>query len=299
MMSIWMFCRRYFFDYEQYDNDEELNIREASYGTLVRRCIRILIIEIQLGFIYLIAALVSIYTLNIGRITRIRMKRWIIEGFCAPVKIYIFCLQNANLLYRTCNINILLFDYRGYGKSTGAPSEAGLYTDALAVYNYVRKRNDLDQNKIFLFGRSLGGAVALNLASQLSQTNATPPLYAVIVENTFTSIPDMAKRLFQVSVLDYVPNWCYKNVYPSLSKMRSIKVPILFLSGGQDELVPSQMMEKLHEECKSSKKQLAVFPDGQHNTTWLSHDYTSRIRKFLAECSTSMPTESSTSTDLI
>ncbi|CAF4661630.1 unnamed protein product, partial [Rotaria magnacalcarata] len=63
----------------------------------------------------------------------------------------------------------------------------------------VRKRNDLDQNKIFLFGRSLGGAVALNLASQLSQTNATPPLYAVIVENTFTSIPDMAKRLFQVS----------------------------------------------------------------------------------------------------
>ncbi|CAF4896164.1 unnamed protein product, partial [Rotaria socialis] len=62
------------------------------------------------------------------------------------------------------------------------------------------------------FGRSLGGAVALNLASQLAQTNPTPPLYAVIVENTFTSIPDMAKRLFQVSVLDYVPNWCYKNV---------------------------------------------------------------------------------------
>ena len=95
--------------------------------------------------------------------------------------------------------------------------------------------------------------------------NATPQLHAVIVENTFTSIPDMAKRLFQVFVLDYVPNWCYKNVvrqmkccyssisieglfkYPSLSKIRHIKAPILFLSGGQDELVPSQMMEKLHE----------------------------------------------------
>ncbi|CAF4695797.1 unnamed protein product, partial [Rotaria sp. Silwood2] len=121
-------------------------------------------------------------------------------------------LQNANLLYRTCNINILLFDYRGYGKSTGAPSEAGLYTDALAVYNYVRKRNDINQQKIFLFGRSLGGAVALHLASHLAQTNATPSLYGIIVENTFTSIPDMAKRLFQVTVLDYVPNWCYKNV---------------------------------------------------------------------------------------
>jgi hypothetical protein len=52
----------------------------------------------------------------------------------------------------------------------------------------------------------------LHLASHLAQNNATPPLYAVIVENTFTSIPDMAKRLFQVVVLDYVPNWCYKNV---------------------------------------------------------------------------------------
>lgn len=74
-----------------------------------------------------------------------------------------FSLQNAHLLYRACNINILLFDYRGYGKSTGSPSETGLYTDALAVYDYVRKRNDLNQEKIFLFGRSLGGAVALHL----------------------------------------------------------------------------------------------------------------------------------------
>lgn len=74
-----------------------------------------------------------------------------------------FSLQNAHLLYRTCNINILLFDYRGYGKSTGAPSENGLYTDAIAVYEYVRKRTDLNQQKIFLFGRSLGGAVALHL----------------------------------------------------------------------------------------------------------------------------------------
>jgi len=192
-------------------------------------------------------------------------------------------LQNAHLLYRTCNINLLLFDYRGYGKSTGSPSENGLYTDALAVYEYVRKRTDLNQEKIFLFGRSLGGAVALHLASHLAQTNATPPLHSVIVENTFTSIPDMAKRLFQVFVLDYVPNWCYKNVYPSITKIRHIKVPVLFLSGGQDELVPAAMMEKLHEECKSQNKQLVIFPDGQHNTTWLAHNYTSEIRKFLAE----------------
>ncbi len=145
--------------------------------------------------------------------------------------LFLIRLQNVHLLYRACNINILLFDYRGYGKSTGTPSETGLYTDAQAVYDYVRTRTDLNQDKIFLFGRSLGGAVALHLgknkinnkypnsslfffrkASHLAQTNTTSPLYCVILENTFTSISDMAKRLFQVFVLDYVPIWCYKNV---------------------------------------------------------------------------------------
>jgi fermentation-respiration switch protein FrsA (DUF1100 family) len=76
---------------------------------------------------------------------------------------FLIRLQNVHLLYRGCNINILLFDYRGYGKSTGKPSEAGLYTDAQAVYDYVRTRTDLNQEKIFFFGRSLGGAVALHL----------------------------------------------------------------------------------------------------------------------------------------
>lgn len=81
--------------------------------------------------------------------------------------VFFSSLQNAHLLYRVCNINIVLFDYRGYGKSTGSPSENGLYTDALAVYDYVRKRQDINQEKIFLFGRSLGGAVALHLGKNI------------------------------------------------------------------------------------------------------------------------------------
>ncbi|CAF1213376.1 unnamed protein product [Rotaria sp. Silwood1] len=202
-------------------------------------------------------------------------------------------LQNAHLLYQACNINILLFDYRGYGKSTGRPSESGLYIDAQAVYDYVRKRTDLNQEKIFFFGRSLGGAVALHLASHLAETNTTLPLYCIILENTFTSIPDMAKKLFQFFLLDYIPTWCYKNVFASIKKIRHIKVPILFLSGAQDELVPSQMMQKLHEESTSLKKQFIIFSDGQHNTTWLSHNYTDQIYRFLHECSTSFETTSS------
>ncbi|CAF0790581.1 unnamed protein product [Didymodactylos carnosus] len=204
-------------------------------------------------------------------------------------------LQNAQILYRSCDINILLFDYRGYGKSTGTPSEMGLYTDAQAVYDFVRKREDLNQEKIFLFGRSLGGAVAFHLASELGQMNSVPPLSCVMVENTFTSIPEMAKRLFQVFVLDYVPNWCYKNVFSSLSKIRHIKVPVLFLSGGQDELVPTIMMQKLFEECKSQKKYFHNFPDGMHNTTWLASDYSQIIRKFLIDCNNERSRHSSSS----
>ena len=81
--------------------------------------------------------------------------------------IFIFAirLQNAYLLYQECKINILLFDYRGYGKSTGKPSEWGLYIDAQAVYDYVRQRTDLIQEKIIFYGHSLGGAVALHFGN--------------------------------------------------------------------------------------------------------------------------------------
>ncbi|CAF2093983.1 unnamed protein product [Rotaria magnacalcarata] len=206
-------------------------------------------------------------------------------------------LQNVHLLYRGCNINILLFDYRGYGRSTGKPSEVGLNIDALAVYDYVRTRTDLNQEKVFVFGRSLGGAVALHLAAHLAESNEMLPLHCVIVENTFTSIPDMGKRLFQIFVIDYIPHWCFKNLYQSIKIMRHIKVPVLFISGAQDELVPPPMMRQLFEECTSTKKQLVSFPDGQHNTTWLSNNYTTQIYRFLYECSTSCETASSTASN--
>lgn len=99
------------------------------------------------------------------------------------------------------------------------------------MYDFVRQRTDLNHEKIILFGRSLGGAVALQLgkekkrtlntflnfdvlfkAAYLSEASDSIPLHSVIVENTFTSIAGMAKRLFGVFLLDYIPNWCYKNV---------------------------------------------------------------------------------------
>ncbi|CAF2042633.1 unnamed protein product [Rotaria magnacalcarata] len=98
MMAILMFGRSHFFGYEQPDDDEELNNQERSYNSLANHFIKLLIIEIQLTFIYCVVALVSTYTLNITHITRMKLKRWIIESFYAPLTIY--CFFYVHYVYR-------------------------------------------------------------------------------------------------------------------------------------------------------------------------------------------------------
>jgi len=97
-----------------------------------------------------------------------------------------FCLPNAKTLYYTTACNILMVEYRGYGNSAGIPSEKGLILDGQAAIDFLRSRNDIDHKKIFLFGRSLGGAVAIHLAL-LNQDK----LCGIMVENTFLSIDEM------------------------------------------------------------------------------------------------------------
>lgn len=93
---------------------------------------------------------------------------------------------------------------------------AGLYQDARAAIDYICNRSDINQQKILVFGRSLGGAVALHVASDPCFANR---IAAVVVENTFTSIPEMARALFNFSILHYLPEWCYKNkVFPHLCR---------------------------------------------------------------------------------
>jgi fermentation-respiration switch protein FrsA (DUF1100 family) len=140
-------------------------------------------------------------------------------------------LANAQLLYQNLAINILLVEYRGYGPSKvtllitfsfylyiipiiiiyilqGVPSEKGLYLDAKAAFEFVANRPDLNPNKIFVFGRSLGGAVALNLCSR---KEIRERVAGIIVENTFTSIPSLARKIFDFPGIKYLPRWFYSN----------------------------------------------------------------------------------------
>ena len=102
---------------------------------------------------------------------------------------------------------MFLVEYRGYGLSEGAPSEKGFYKDAEASINYLLTRNDIDTTKIIAFGQSIGGAVVIDLASKLGDK-----LFALIVENTFTSLPDIGRELFSgLPGVYYFPDAFFKN----------------------------------------------------------------------------------------
>ncbi|KAK4877423.1 hypothetical protein RN001_009929 [Aquatica leii] len=190
-------------------------------------------------------------------------------------------LQNTAGLYHNLHCNILLVEYRGYGLSEGAPSEEGLYADARASIDYLYTRNDINLSEIIVFGRSLGGAVAIDLASRAEYADK---IWCLVVENTFTSIPDMAKVLLGWKMLQYLPLACYKNKFLSLFKVMQLRVPTLFISGLSDTLVPPRMMVDLHSRCGSARKQLLQLQTGTHNETWTVKGYYHALAVFLQNC---------------
>ncbi|KAH9512651.1 Alpha/beta hydrolase domain-containing protein 13 [Bulinus truncatus] len=199
-------------------------------------------------------------------------------------------LQNALGLYSVLNANILMVEYRGYGKSDGSPSESGLYQDAEAAMDFLFKRSDIDQSQIVLFGRSLGGAVAIYLASSPVYG---PKIAAVVLENTFTSLYEMSHKILRLSCIKYIPRLCYKNKFPSLHRIESVTSPTLFLSGNMDELVPPKMMKELYNRSKSNLKRLELFANGTHNDTWMCPGYYEAWMRFIPEALRQLPRSSS------
>jgi len=189
-------------------------------------------------------------------------------------------LGNAKALYDEISCNIALLEYRGYGRSDGTPCEEGLYMDAQACLDYLHTRPDLATNKIVVFGRSLGGAVAVDLASRSKNKDR---IGALIIENTFTSIPDIAKILFPFKFIKMLPVWFYKNQFKSGKKICRVTQPVLFLSGLMDKLIPPTMMNNLYSGCGAPVKRLARFGNGTHNETWSCSEYFQTINYFLDE----------------
>jgi len=182
-------------------------------------------------------------------------------------------LPNVKDLLNAVACNVFMVEYRGFGKSTGDPTENGLKIDAVTAITYISGRKDLNVNKIVLFGRSLGGAVAVHVGKHHSDK-----LSGIILENTFTSVPDMMNIMFPI--LSWFQFLC-TNKWNSLDGVKAFTKPTLFLSGDKDELVPKWMMERLYKNCGSSRKKIRTFPDGEHMDTWMQPYYWETIRDFL------------------
>jgi len=186
-------------------------------------------------------------------------------------------LPNIKLMVEKLSCNVFIVSYRGYGQSTGSPSEIGLKLDSTAALLYLQTCKEINPRKIIVFGRSLGGAVAIDLAGHTTLTPTSPPLAAIILENTFTSIYDMQKIMFPA--LNYFSFLC-TNRWMSVETINRVTVPVLMISGGSDEVVPSWMMEKLYESCKSKKK-FILFPLGEHMDTWTKQNYFEQMKDFI------------------
>lgn len=174
-------------------------------------------------------------------------------------------LEYIKTYYTKIKANIVLVAYRGYSNSEGTPSEKGLLLDAEAILKHVFERTDIDCHQIYLHGRSLGGAVTIYAASELKNRFAFKGL---IIENTFTSIIDMASHLFSKYLVTLV-RLVLVNRWPSKQRIKNVTTPALFIFSMKDEIVPVQQMLDLYSAATNiPKKQKIVIDNAHHNDTW-------------------------------
>jgi uncharacterized protein len=177
--------------------------------------------------------------------------------------------------FRQLGFAVLIVDYRGYGQSSGEfPSEAQVYEDAEATWNYLTTTRRILANQIVLYGESFGGAIALDLASKHAD------LSGVIVQGTFTSMNEMAayrgwSRLFPV-------DWLLTQRFDSISKVRSLQVPILLIHGTTDDVVPVDMARQLYA-AAPEPKMLHLVENANHFNVYQPGDrsYLKAIQQFM------------------
>ena len=166
--------------------------------------------------------------------------------------------------------HVLLPDYRGYGLSEGSPSEAGAYADARAALAHLREARGLPESRIVVFGRSLGGAVAVDLARDRS-------LAGVILESTFSSASDLANRLFAPPI-----GLLLRGRWSSDRKIAQLRAPLLFIHGARDGIVPIELGRRLFAAAPAPKDFHVLERAGHNDTVELGgRAYFARIAAFL------------------
>lgn len=210
---------------------------------------------------------------------RVQVHGWFIKSSQAKNTVIFFHGNAGNIadriekaqLFVKMGLNVLLVDYRGYGKSSGKPTEKGIYKDALAAYDYLSTRQDVDVKRVIVYGSSLGGAVAIDLAAQRK-------VGGLVIDSSFSSAADMARVIFP-----FVPSFLIRTKMDSVRKVQAISVPKLFLHSRGDETVSFALGQKLFNAAASPKEFIEI--EGTHNEGYAtSHAvFVNSIEKFLKQ----------------
>jgi len=164
-------------------------------------------------------------------------------------------LDSVNI-FQELGVNCFIFDYRGYGTSQGRPSEEGTYLDAAAAYKWLTERKKISAENIIIFGRSLGGSIATNLAAGVKAKG-------LVVESTFTSYVDIGKKFYP-----YMPvQWFARFSYKTIDYISRVRCPVMVVHSRNDEVVPFEFGLRLYETANEPKEFVEIF--GSHNDGFL------------------------------
>lgn len=172
-------------------------------------------------------------------------------------------------IFHKLKLNVLIVDYVGYGDSDGSPSEIGLYQSADAAWQYLVKVKKINQDSIIIFGRSLGGAVATDLASRVKAGG-------LILESSFSSVRDILNIIMPI----LSPFIYLRYSMDSFSKLTRVDVPVLIIHSAEDEVIPFQLGQKLFYAVESKKEFLQI--SGGHNDGFMQSigPYMQKLRLF-------------------
>jgi len=209
----------------------------------------------------------------------VRINVWYISAPEPVTRTILFCPGNAGNVSRRVftaqfltglGVNVLLVDYRGYGRSEGSPSEKNVYADVRAAYDWLINEKKIPAEELYLFGRSLGGAIAIEVAGRV-------PVAGLVVESSFTSAVDVGKTMFPFIPVKLMTRYRFDNA----AKIGSLTCPILITHSPEDDLIPYEMGRQLYELAGEKKEFIEL--SGPHNERFYyeSDIYINGLRKFL------------------
>ena len=168
--------------------------------------------------------------------------------------------------------SVFIVGYRGYGRSEGRPKENGLYLDARAAWKHLTEEKGVAAQRVVIFGKSLGGGVAVDLALEA-------PAAGLIVESSFTSIPDMAGAHYP-----FVPKFLVRTQMNSVVKVPLISIPKLFIHSQQDRVVPYRLGRDLYDAAAAPKRFYEVVGSGHNETSLVGgNEYFEALSQFISD----------------